>query len=123
MNAIELSKCSMSSESTVLCAIARLNNKAELDEMLASIPNGEPLRKMLLKKRAGRTGSYDAETRVARYIISTGKEVACFSFTNLTRQQTERIRVECDAVISTWSFDAFIAAAKRALGASFESVQ
>jgi hypothetical protein len=79
------------------------------------------LRQELKVGRPGRTQDYHDETRTARYLLSDGELVLCFSVIGISLQQSAAILAECTAIAS-WDETAFHAAIGRALGGAVEHV-
>jgi hypothetical protein len=103
-------------------ARARLDDSTAMDVLLAPIPNGDQLRQRLLTRTSGRTQGYHEETRTARYVVSDGQLVLCFTVTDLTIEQAATIATKCDA-ITEWEYGAFQAVVERVMGSSFGLVQ
>lgn len=107
---------------TILAAGARLDDPTAMDALIAPIPNGEQLRQILLTRTPTRRRAYHKETRTARWVVSDGEQVVCFTVTDLTFEQAVAIGVECYA-ITVWDVPEFHAAASRALGVPFDLIQ
>ena len=111
---------------TILAAGARLDDPTAMDALIAPLPNGEQLRQKLrqslLTRTPMRTKAYHEETRTARYVVSDGEHVVCFTVTDVTLEQATAIAAECSAM-TVWDLPEFHAAAARALGAPFDLVQ
>jgi hypothetical protein len=82
-----------SSEPKIVTAYAALDDAAAMGALLAPIKGGDKLRAMLLARKGKpcRTQSYDAETRVARFIASNGARVACYAVTGISAAQAAEI--------------------------------
>jgi hypothetical protein len=107
---------------TILTAIARLDDSSAMNALIEPIPKGEQLRKVLSSRTSGRWKAYHNETHSARYVVSDGEVVMCFTVTDLTLEQATTIAIECKA-ITEWDPSAFQEAVERALGAPFDPVQ
>ena len=109
-------------DTKILSAMARFDDSRAMTSLLAPIPDGDALGQMLAERQPGRSQAYHAETRTARYVVSDGKTVQCFTVTNLTLEQAAAVAAECDS-IKLWEPRAFQAAVERALGAASDRVQ
>ena len=102
-------------------ARAQLDDDDALSNLLRPIREAELLRTSLLLGKSGRRQGYDETTRTARYIVSDGKVVVCFTVTNVSLRQSAEIATECDS-ITEWGSSAFRAAVERAMGTNSDTV-
>lgn len=102
-------------------ASANMNDAAAIETLLAPIKNGEQLRKILKPGHTGRTQGYDKGTRTARYLMSDGTMVVCYTVADITLEQAATIAAECDSV-TEWNTAVFQAVVERALGVEFGKI-
>lgn len=105
----------------ILSALARLNDAAAMNELLAPLRDGAALRRKLRPGFRGHKYLYDRHTRIARYLLTNGEIVACYSVTDVSLEQAAMIALACDH-IREWSMMTFQAAVERALGAELGRV-
>lgn len=82
---------------------------------LAPIPDSTELAALLAGMEPLNTRAYDDPSQTARFVISDGETVNCFTVPDITIDQAEMITVECEKS-DAWSEAAFRLAAERALG-------
>ena len=102
-------------------ATARLNDVTALNALLAPMRDGATLKKMLRPGYRGHKYFYDQHSRTARYLLTNGDVVACYSVTEVSLGEAKAIAARCEG-ISEWCITAFQAAVERALGTEFERV-
>jgi hypothetical protein len=103
------------SDAFMLVSTARIDEPQAMAAFLASIPDSTELAKLVGKKGPLNTRAYDDENQAARFVISDGTTVTCFTVTDITIDQAEMITIECEKS-DAWSESAFREAAVRALG-------
>jgi hypothetical protein len=107
---------------TKICdAMARLDDPTALNALLAPIRDGATLKKKLRPGFRGHKYFYDRQTQTARYLLTNGDIVACYSVTEVSLGEAKAIAVRCEG-IDQWCMTAFQAAVERALGVEFERV-
>jgi len=104
-------------ESRIRAAAAMLNDSKAMAEFLVPIPNGDQLAKLLEGGKPVSTRAYDDETGAARFVTSDGRQVMCFTVTDITIDQAEMIAAECLDI--EWGAQGFQEAVERALGSDF----
>jgi hypothetical protein len=102
-------------------AMARLDDATALNALLAPMRDGATLRKKLRPGFRGHKYFYDRHTHTARYLLTNGDVVACYSVTDVSLGEAKAIAARCEG-IDEWSMTAFQAAVERALGVEFERV-
>ena len=102
-------------------AVARLDDPTALNALLAPLRGGATLRKRLRPGFRGHKYFYDRETRIARYLLTNGDVVVCYSVTEVSLGEAKAIGARCEG-IDEWCMTAFQAAVERALGVEFERV-
>ena len=108
--------------SCILTAYARFDDPPAVNKLLESIRNADEIRETLKSGRPLRARNWDRETRTARFIVSDGVTVGCYTVTEITAKQAARIGSECDSVVTLGS-DKFCSIVQRALGISTFTVQ
>jgi hypothetical protein len=93
---------------------ARLDEPQAMAGFLAPIPDNTELARLLDGKEPLNTRAYDDDTQTARFVISDGTIVTCFTVIDITIDQAEMITIECEKS-DAWSESAFREAAVRAL--------
>jgi hypothetical protein len=104
-------------ESRIVAAAAMLNDSEAMAKFLLPIPNGEQLAKLLEGGKPVSTRAYDDDTGAARFVTSDGKQVMCFTVTDITIDQAEMIAAECLDI--EWEAKGFQDAVERVLGSDF----
>lgn len=104
----------------ILSVLARLNDAAAVNQLLAPMRNSATLKRKLRPGFCGHKYTYDLNTRVARYLLTNGEIVACYSVTEVSLEEAETIAIACEH-LGEWSMRTFQAAVVRALGASGRS--
>jgi hypothetical protein len=102
-------------------AVARLDDATALNALLAPIRDGATLKKKLRPGFRGHKYFYDGHTHTARYLLTNGDVVACYSVTDVSLEEAKAIAARCEG-INEWCMTAFRAAVHDALGSEFESV-
>jgi hypothetical protein len=105
----------MSDTFTMLVSVARIDEPRAMAAFLASIPDSAELAELLVRTGPLNTRAYDDENQTARFVISDGEIVTCFTVADITIDQAEMITIECEKS-DAWSETAFREAAVRALG-------
>jgi hypothetical protein len=100
---------------TMLVSVARIDEPLAMAAFLASIPDSAELAELLRSVGPLNTRAYDDENQTARFVISDGNIVTCFTVADITIDQAEMITIECEKS-DAWSEAAFRDAAVRALG-------
>ena len=100
--------------SKIICTMARLDNPAEMSRFLQPIPNGGELASLLLTGASVNTRAFDDDAFTARFVVSDGEVVQCFTVTDITIDQAEMIAIECEG-LEVWSNPIFCEAVGRAL--------
>jgi hypothetical protein len=104
----------------ILSALARLNDAAAVNQLLAPLRDGATLKRKLRPGFCGRKYTYDLNTRIARYLLTNGEIVACYSVTEVSLEEAKTIAIACEH-LGEWSMRTFQAAVVRALGAQGRS--
>jgi hypothetical protein len=104
----------------ILSSLARLNDAAAMSQLLAPMRDRAALKRKLRPGFCGHKYCYDLHTRVARYLLTNGEIVACYSVTEVSLEEAMTIAIACDD-LSEWSMRTFQAAVARALGAEGRS--
>jgi hypothetical protein len=98
-------------------ATVRLSDTNALVDFLAAIPNGDGLAELLASRTPQNTRAFDDDNLVARFVISDGTSVTCFTVTDITIDQAELITLACEES-DAWDEASFQQAVTRVLGAS-----
>ena len=103
-------------------AAARLDDAAAMAGFLSKIPNSEDLGRVLQNGKAVSSRAYDDETWTARFVASDGREVKCFTVSDITIDQAEMIAA---ASLDTFAWDegGFREAVAGALGPTLDSIE
>jgi hypothetical protein len=104
----------MNDELKILAAAARIGDSQSMAAFLAAIPDSEELAALLAGREPLNTRAYDDPTQTARFVISDGAAVTCFTVPDITIDQAEMITIECENT-DAWDEAAFRLAAARAL--------
>jgi hypothetical protein len=104
----------------ILSALARLNDPAAMSELLAPMRGKAALRRKLRPGFCGHKYTYDLNTRIARYLLTNGEIVACYSVTEVSLEEAKTIALACEE-LGEWSIRTFQAAVVHALGATGRS--
>ena len=96
----------------------RLNDAQGLEQLLADIPYHDGLAQLLATRAPQNTRGYDDENQIARFVISDGDVVTCFSVREITIDQAEMITLACEEA-NAWDETAFQQAVERVLGGSY----
>ena len=104
----------------ILSALARLNDAAAMSEILAPMRNKASLKRKLRPGFCGHKYTYDLNTRIARYLLTNGEIVACYSVTGVSLEEAKAIAVACE-YLGEWSIRTFQATVVHALGAEGRS--
>jgi hypothetical protein len=86
-----------------------------MSALLEPIKQGDELGADLSDCEPGSVELYDPETQIFRYIVSDGKNVACYTVTDISLVQAATIAAACEG-ISEWNFKSFARAVEVALG-------
>ncbi len=105
--------------SRISVASAKLDDAVEMAAFLLPIPNGAGLRKILEPRQAVTSRAYDDDTGTARFVVSDGDVVKCFSITDITIDQAEMIAAACFAN-PVWNEAGFREDVEQALGPTFD---
>lgn len=97
----------------------RLSDSQALADFLADIPYHDGLAALLATGTPQNTRGYDDDNQVARFVISDGEVVTCFTVPGITIDQAEMITLACEEV-DAWDEASFQQAVTRVLGASSE---
>jgi hypothetical protein len=73
-----------------------LADRQALSKFLATVPNSEGLAQLLLTETPQNTRAFDDDAQVARFVISDGAVVTCFTVENITIDQAELITLACE---------------------------
>jgi hypothetical protein len=103
------------SDAFMLVSTACIDEPQDMAAFLASIPDSTELAGLVGEKGPLNTRAYDDENQTARFVISDGTTVTCFTIKDITIDQAEMITIECEKS-DAWSETAFREAAVRALG-------
>jgi hypothetical protein len=96
----------------------RLDDPQALKQFLADIPYHDGLAELLATRLPQNTRGYDDENQIARFVISDGDVVSCFTVPEITIDQAEMITLACEEA-NAWNETAFQQAVDRVLGASY----
>ena len=77
--------------SIITLTTARLDDGASMAALLAPIPDGDQLAKVLARRRAIASRAYDDGARTARFVATDGAVVKCFTVSDITIDQAEMI--------------------------------
>jgi hypothetical protein len=102
-------------------ASARLDDAGALNALLAPMRDGAMLKKKLRPGYRGHKYFYEQHTRTARYLLTNGDVVACYSVTEVSLGEAKAIAARCEG-ITEWCMTEFRAAVERALGVRCERV-
>jgi hypothetical protein len=98
----------------LLTTTARIDDPDALAVFLGSIPDSAGLAPLLRSKEPLNTRAYDDDHLAARFVISDGSTVSCFTVTGITIDQAELITLECEKS-DAWDEREFREAAGRVL--------
>jgi hypothetical protein len=99
-------------------ATVSLNDAKALEQFLADIPYHDGLAELLATRAPQNTRGYDDDNQIARFVISDGDVVTCFTVPEITIDQAELITLACEQV-NAWDETAFQQAVARVLGGSY----
>ena len=102
----------------IFSALARLDDATALNELLVPMRNRAALKRKLRPGFRGHKYTYDRWARTARYLLTDGEVVACYSVTDVSLEEAATIATACDE-ISNWSTRTFRGTVKRVLHAEF----
>jgi hypothetical protein len=102
-------------------ASARLDDVTALNALLAPLRDGATLKKKLRPGYRGHKYFYDLHTHTARYLLTNGDVVACYSVAEVSLEEAKAIAARCEG-ISEWCMTTFRTAVERALGVQTERV-
>jgi hypothetical protein len=105
----------------IATASARLDDEEAMERFLLPIPNSEQLAKVLEGRKPVSTRAYEDETQTARFVVSDGNTVKCFTVANVTIDQAEMIAAACEDMHAGGE-KAFREAVEQALGTAFDRV-
>jgi hypothetical protein len=100
----------------ILSALARLNDAAAVNQLLAPMRNRATLKRKLRPGFCGHKYTYDLNTRIARFLLTNGEIVACYSVTGVSLEEAKSIAIACEH-LGVWSMRTFQAAVVGALAA------
>jgi hypothetical protein len=95
----------------------QLSDSQALADFLADIPYHDGLAQLLATRTPQNTRGYDDDNQVARFVISDGNIVTCFTVPDITIDQAEMITLACEEA-DAWDAASFELAVIRVLGAS-----
>jgi hypothetical protein len=104
----------------ILSALARLNDAAAVNQLLAPMRNRATLKRKLRPGFCGHKYTYDLNARIARFLLTNGEIVACYSVTGVSLEEAKTIAIACEH-LGEWSMRTFQAAVVSALGAEGRS--
>jgi len=104
----------------ILSALARLNDTVAMSELLAPMRDQAALKRKLRPGFCGHQYTYDLNTRTARYLLTNGEIVACYSVTEVSLEEAKMIALACEN-LGEWSMTTFQSAVVRALAAKGRS--
>jgi hypothetical protein len=99
----------------ILFATARINDAAAIKVLLTPMRDRAALKRKLRPGFRGHKYAYDEWAHTARYLLTDGEIVCCYSVTGISLEQAATIATACDQ-ISEWSTRTFQAAVERVLG-------
>ena len=97
----------------------RLSDAQALADFLADIPYHDGLAELLATRAPQNTRGYDDDNQIARFVISDGNVVTCFTVPGITIDQAEMITLACEEA-DAWDEASFQQAVTRVLRASSE---
>jgi hypothetical protein len=101
--------------SRILVSYSLIDDDKSMSTVISLIKNAEGLHERLVKRpETGCTQAYDAKIRTARYVVSDGKIVACFTLTDVSPEQAAEVAAETDS-IAQWNLREFQAVVERVL--------
>jgi hypothetical protein len=98
-------------------ATVHLSDSLALAKFLADIPYHDGLAELLATRTPQNTRGYDDENQIARFVISDGNIVTCYTVPDITIDQAEMITLACEET-DEWDEASFQQAVTRVLGAS-----
>jgi hypothetical protein len=102
----------------ILSSMARLNDAAAIYELLSPMRDRAGLKRKLRPGFRGHKYAYDGRAHTARYLLTDGQIVACYSVTDVSLEQAAAIASAFDE-LSEWSTRTFQRAVERVLGEEF----
>jgi hypothetical protein len=92
-----------------------LADRPALARFLSTVPNSEGLAQLLLTQTPQNTRAFDDDEQVARFVISDGAIVTCFTVESITIDQAELITLACEEA-DTWDEASFRQAVAHVVG-------
>ena len=92
-----------------------LADRQALSKFLTTVPNSEGLARLLLTLTPQNTRAFDDDAQVARFVISDGADVTCFTVDNITIDQAELITLACEEA-DAWDEASFRKAVAHVVG-------
>jgi hypothetical protein len=99
----------------ITIAAAHIDDAGAMASFLAPIPHSEVLAQLLATRQPQNTRAYEDEQQTARFVISDGTVVICFTVADITIDQAELITLACEKA-EAWDATTFPSAASQALG-------
>ena len=96
-------------------ATVHLADRPALAQFLSTVPNSEGLAQLLLTETPQNTRAFDDDAQLARFVISDGAVVTCFTVENITIDQAELITLACEEA-DTWDEASFRQSVARVVG-------
>jgi hypothetical protein len=97
----------------------RLSDAQALADFLADIPYHDGLAELLATRTPQNTRGYDDDNQIARFVISDGNVVTCFTVYDITIDKAEMITLACEEA-DAWDEASFQQSVTRVLGPSSE---
>jgi hypothetical protein len=94
---------------------ARIEDQSSLASFLSAIPESAQLGALISTREPLNTRAYDDDQQSARFVISDGTTVTCFTIAGITIDQAELITIFCEES-NEWNVAAFRQALARAVG-------
>jgi len=94
---------------------ARIDDHRALASFLSAIPESAQLGTLILTREPLNTRAYDDDHQTARFVISDGTTVTCFTIAGITIDQAELVTLSCEES-NEWNGAAFRQALARAVG-------
>jgi hypothetical protein len=100
-------------EITVYAGGARLDDEAQLSQLLQAVKAGADIRRILDDREARIAMSFDPDAKVGCYVVTDGRMAYAFSATQITQPQAAEVWVEFerDVPVSATEFAKLVAKA------------
>jgi hypothetical protein len=108
----------MSHDVQIFLANARVDDPAAKSALLAPLQDGGATAKALVPGQTAFAYVYNIDSRTARYLVSDGEMISCFSLVGVTQDEGMAVAKACEDK-TDWSLNSFQTTAGRALRGSF----